>query len=225
MMQFQKGIKPRSGLDNGDQPSKKVKRAAKLEPSKGDTKGDEDAQATESLPALPKSNLKIQPGERMTDFSARVNQALPVSGLTHKGKKIDGMAERTTKLQRKITRRQDAWRRAEAQRQEKEEEAKDAREEASEDEIDYWGESLGTEKKSKRRRRMEGPGRGTVEDDPWAKLKELRERPKGLHDVAKEPPRFGKAPTEKFKNRDGTVTGQEQGPSMAGSLMKRPKPR
>lgn len=201
MMQFQKTGQRPTGLDDGEKPRKKKKHAHAAEA----TASNQDKKA-----------LRIMPGERMAEFSARVNQALPLAGINQKGKKIEGFRERRTKLEKKITKRQEEWRKNEEKRKEREEEARDLEEE--EDEApDYWGSKDG--RRSKRQRRQGDTGAAV--DDPWEKLKDAREKPKGVFDVVQEPPTFTRLPTEKFKVKQGARVDVVDVPNAAGSLRKR----
>ena len=60
----------------------------------------------------------------MADFAARVNQALPVGGLSRKGKQPDGVKERQTKTEKRLHKMYAEWREEEARRKEKLEELK-----------------------------------------------------------------------------------------------------
>lgn len=205
-----------SGLDNGEPRSKKRKRAgndaeAPTAPPKAEKKQDK--------PEIP----KIMPGEKLSDYSARVDQALPVAGLIKKGKgtKIEGMKERQTKTEKRLHKMYAEWRREEERIREKEEEARELAEEAEEEENAMLGLD-GEEVKGKKgkRKRMIGEDKGK-DDDPWAELKLKRDAPKGLHDVAQAPPEIKVIPREKFKMRNGAVAQVADVPNAAGSLKRR----
>jgi hypothetical protein len=200
LMQFQKRGKGINGLDNGDEP-----RGKKRKRGNGSNVTPAVADATEPIP-------KILPGERLGDFAARVDQSLPVAGLTGKGKKMEGFKERQTTHTRKLLKIQATWREEEARIREKEAEA---RELAEEDE-DETAALLTSQKKSKRK-----PGAAEDEEDPWEILKKTREQPKGLHDVVQAPPQFKKIPKEKFKIRNGARADVADIPNAAGSLRRR----
>lgn len=203
-------------LDDGIKPPTKKRKRGQDDPT---------AAAAKDTPSMP----TIMPGERLADFSARVNQALPLSGLNRKGVKVPGIKERRTKIERKITRMQDLWREEEARRKEREEEARDLEEEA---EAERWADGAATTPlaqlenevaaatggQSKRARRG---GKADDDDDPWAVLKETRERPKGLHDVVQAPPNFKKVPRELFKVKNGARVDVANVPKSAGSLRRR----
>jgi hypothetical protein len=130
----------------------------------------------------------------MSAFSARVDAALPVRGLTAKGKKMEG-GGRQTKTERKMQRMQREWRVEEERRRAK-------REELAEEEEDGDGEAGGGRRggtKAGKRKDEEEEG------DPWAGIaaKPLQEGGGGglvgLHDVVLAPPKFKKALGERFK--------------------------
>lgn len=68
-MQWQKTGKIPKGLDDPDVNNKRGKKRKRGE------KDDEDGKEEE------KPALKIMPGEKLSDFAARVDQALPLSGM------------------------------------------------------------------------------------------------------------------------------------------------
>jgi hypothetical protein len=222
-----------NGLDDGrpKASSSKKRKRGKADPT--EQQGLEGtASAEQPLPSIeptaePKSAvpLKIKPGERLADFAARVDQALPIAGLTNKTKKIEGVRERVTKHEKRLRRLQDGWRKDDARIKEQEEEE---REEAEEE----WDEKIAgldretrelmttmaqhgaTGGKKKKKQRLIGEVRD--DDDPWAVLHKTRDAPKGLHDVVEAPPVFSKLPREVFK---GAKVGDV--PKNAGSLRRR----
>lgn len=171
---------------------------------------------------------RILPGEKLSDFSARVNQALPLSGISRKSqpggmnrKEREMMvgAERKTRMEKKMQRVQAAWRAEEVKRKEKEEEARDMEDEA--DAAAEWtgsGVGGGVDETGKKRKR----GRRRPEhEDPWEQLKLKRERPRGLHDVVQAPPDFKGLSKGKFKIKDGARVDVANVPQAAGSLRRR----
>lgn len=217
LMAFAKtGKGPRKGLDDGVRGVKR-KRVEESTDSASNPKEKED-----SKQAPPP--LKIQPGERLSEFAARVNQALPLSGLSTKGKKVEGAKERQTKHGKRLRKMQQQWREDDVRIKEKEEEE---REEAEE----KWDEQLagldkdaravmlsngkvGGKKKSKRRNAV-----GEIDDDdddPWAVLNQKRDAPRGVFDVNTAPPKFEKIPREIFKG-----VKVKDVPKEAGSLRRR----
>ena len=108
LLQFQKTGRYPSGLDDGKPPpSKKRKR--------GDT-------ATSTSPS---EKPTILPGEHFSSFSARVDAALPISGLITKhpsrtrNDPVPGLKVRKTKLERRMQKMYDEWRVADARVKEK----------------------------------------------------------------------------------------------------------
>lgn len=211
LMQFRSTGKGPKGLDNGDVRNKSKKR-----------KLDQDTQKKPSENTVPPI-LKIMPGERMSDFAARVDQALPISGLARKGKTVEGVKERMTKHEKKLRKLQAEWRKEEARIREKEEEERELVEE-EQDELEAMWEDKTSEipvkgKKGKRRKLV--GEQGDDDRDPWEVLKANREQPKGLHDVVQEPPQFTRIPKEKFKVKNGARVQVSEVPNAAGSLRRR----
>ena len=95
----------------------------------------EDVQGAVADAAVAALALRIQPGERLSEFGARVNQALPISGLTRKGKAIAGVKEKVTKHNKRLGKMQDQWREDEAKLREKEEEEREVAEEEWEEKV------------------------------------------------------------------------------------------
>ncbi|KAI5918560.1 hypothetical protein F4810DRAFT_691543 [Camillea tinctor] len=231
LMAFAGGKKPRSGLDNGDGPDKKNKKKEKKE------KGDQDKGAdagpspkTKDAPELP----KIRPGERMSEFAARVDSELPVGGLINnsvRGNKDPlGLKVWRTKKERQMHKLYDEWREEERKIKEKrEEELELEAEKELEDEengvtwkIDSQSGTSGKKKKGKKGKRTKYIGEVADDDeDPWEVLKKKRgEVRPGLHDVVEAPPEFTVKPSKKLFVRGAAV---EVGgiPKSAGSLRRR----
>ncbi len=215
------GRKLPRGLDDGIKPSKSKKR------KRGADDQEQAAQdvvhpSHETQAEVP----KILPGERMADYSARVDQALPVVGLANKGgsKGVAGLKERQTKTERKMQRMQKEWREADVRRkaklQEAEEEAEDEEEENGGGRVFVGAKGSGKGKKKGKRRMNKGGGEASDEnsdddEDPWAvvaanRRREQEEKEKGegkgglvgLHDVVLAPPKFTKVPTKKVDVAD-----------------------
>jgi hypothetical protein len=184
LMAFSKGKKRRSGLDDGDGTS---------------TKGTQTRIPTESS-ALP----KISPGESLWDYSARVDAALPVSGLVAKvvknGQDPLGFKAHQTRKEKKMHKLYEQWRAEDRKAKEKREEALELEaERALEDGTLIPSSSLafadgdeGGGRRQKNRKRK-GKSHGPKADDPWEELRRKRgeERPK-LSDVASAPPTLAK---------------------------------
>lgn len=224
-----------SGLDDGYAPRKKAKKGPKgdtaTQPRGQTSSGTAPKAATVTVSksaSTSASDIKtpsILPGESLSEFSARVNAALPIAGLSRKIK--DG--SRQTRMEKKLQRGYAAWREEETRLRDKEDEARERAEEEEEERNAKYGaedEQEVTGRASKRRRRLIGEvGGGAKDDDPWAELKEKRDRPKGLHDVALAPPQL-KAVKEKFKTvgkgrRDAAVAMVHNVPGAGKSLKQR----
>lgn len=214
-MQLQAGHKPRSGLDDGN--DRRSKKKQKTAPS---ARSEESQQIAKTTATDPRTGevLKILPGERMSEFAARVNQALPVGGLSRKGKNADGAKERQTKTEKRLHKMYAEWREEEARRKEKLEELQEQQEEEDEEKMaEYGGQNIhlpSNGRKSKKQRMV-----GEIDDnddDPWAVLKTKREAPKGLHDVVQAPPSMNVVPKEKFKVRNGASVNVANVPGASG---------
>lgn len=222
MMQLQTLKKrPSSGLDDGNE-SRKSKKQRKMEST-----NDVPVQVATAHDPTQAEIPKIMPGERLGDYAARVDHALPVGGLARKGKvKVDGIKERQTKTEKRLQKMYASWREEEARLKEKEEEQREQEEEAEEEReatLGSQGLRFTASNKSGKRRKMIGEQAASKDDDddPWAELKLKRDRPKGLHDVVQAPPNFKALPKEKFKVRNGAKVNVADIPAAAGSLKRR----
>ena len=210
-----RGIKPPSGLDDGVVKSKKRKRTPAII---GATAQDTASSTVES------ATLNIKPGERYQDFSARVDAALPVSGLVGRGTKgvrdLPGVKKQRTKMEKKMHRIYAEWREVEAKRKEALEEAKD---EAEDQELELISTTIPTMKSKKGKKRK---GAESDDEDPWAAVARNRQAGVssgglvGLHDVVQAPPQL-KAQKAKFRVLDGAKVDVLDVPSKAGSLRRR----
>jgi hypothetical protein len=165
---------------------------------------------------------KIQPGEKLRDFNARVDQTLPVTGLTRRGNKGLAPGEKVTrtKTEKRMHKMYEEWRKEDQRIKDKAEEAQELREEEEEERNATYGEDSGVPVLyGKKRQRMIGESKD--EKDIWAVLKDKRDKPKGLHDVALAPPTFTVVPREKFKVKNGARADVADVPNAAGSLARR----
>ena len=165
---------------------------------------------------------KILPHERLSDFAARVNQAIPIARAGRTGRGTDGISRRHTLKEKRMQNMVADWKKQNAARRAREEEAQEIAEE-EEEELEASMEAStgytfvdGGKKKRKRVGNDEDE-----QDDPWAVLKETRYQPKGLHDVAQAPPSFRVIPQEKFKIKNGAQVQVGSVPNAAGSLRRR----
>jgi hypothetical protein len=208
----------RSDLDDGQDIRKsKKQKVVPANDSSGDQVQPSEALYTAEIP-------KIFPGERLGDFAARVDQALPVTGLARKGKvNIEGLKERQTKTEKRLHKLYASWREDEARRKEKEEERRELEEEADEErQAEMGGQRLEfpASKRNTKRKRMVGEV-ADGDDDPWAELKSRRDERRGLNDIVQAPPSFKAVPKEKFKVKNNAKVDVADVPRDAGSLKKR----
>ena len=211
-----------NGLDDGNETSKRRKAGRrKITMSTQDTSTDlGNKDAVTKAP-------NILPGEKLSDFSVRVDQALPVTGLATKGKRVDGIRDhRITKHERRLRRMQEAWRKEDKRLREKMQEQHELAEEADAEERDLWDDRtedvLASKGRKGKRKRIPGElvNRKDDADDPWAVLQE-REKPIALHDVVQAPPVFSVLPKERFKIKSGAKVDVANVPNKAGSLKRR----
>jgi hypothetical protein len=220
LMAFQSGKKLPKGLDDGAQTSKSSKKR-KLAASK-DEEAPAEEQQQQEMPT-------IRPGERMSDFAARVDAALPVSGLINKtargGRDPLGLKVARTKTEKRMHRMYDEWREQDKKIKEKREEELDLAEMEAVDEDGQvkWKEDLETgnrKKKGKGKKKIQGEV-DDGDDDPWEQLKRNRAEAKaGLNDVVQAPPTFSRVPREKFRALGARVEVDDV-PKASGSLRRR----
>lgn len=201
---------PRSGLDDGVRPSKK-KKANGAEVS---------ASGTQTSVPTPQPNPTIeapsrQYNESMSSFAARVDAALPLSGIQKKSGIAQGVDQaRQTRTERKMQKMYKQWRAEDLQLKEK---AEDMLGETQNDDDEDLVKTMGviaepsSKGKTKRKRKGKGKGKGkpaagdgvsgsSDDEDPWAKITAKRQEAEkgsggglvGLHDVVQAPPRFTK---------------------------------
>ncbi|KAL1996499.1 hypothetical protein VTN49DRAFT_8099 [Thermomyces lanuginosus] len=235
LMQWQKTGKIPKGLDDPDVNNKRGKKRKRGE------KDDEDGKEEE------KPALKIMPGEKLSDFAARVDQALPLSGMKKSqrpaSKEFADIREgRITKHEKKLRKLQKHWREEEARLREKEAEERDLKETEEQEIEDMWRKwgidpktgkapkkkknKSGVQGKAKNRDNKKESDADNVDDgdddDPWAKLQERDRAAKANpFEVAHAPPQALPKPREVFKVRRGAGVDVANVPSAAGSLRRR----
>ncbi|KAE9373952.1 hypothetical protein N431DRAFT_374648 [Stipitochalara longipes BDJ] len=234
LMAFQQGKKLPKGLDDGVKETKAAKKrrvAAEKEGNEpaADAKVDREDKA-EIVEKIEVPTIML--GEKMSAFSARVDAALPVSGLINKGSKGGkdplGLKVGRTKTEKRMHRMYDEWRAEEKRIQERKMDALEKAEEEAMDEdgqvkwkVDIEAQPEGKKKKGKKGRKKVLGEVEDGDDDPWAKIKRDRGEGKvGLNDVVQAPPTFTKAPKEKFKVRGARVEVDDV-PRASGSLRRR----
>ncbi|PMD41103.1 hypothetical protein L207DRAFT_457467 [Hyaloscypha variabilis F] len=232
LMAFQQGKKLPKGLDDGVKESKAAKKRRVAAEKEGEG-GGALVEVEEKVEAEQKVEVPtIRPGEKMSEFSARVDAALPVSGLINKGAKGGkdplGLKVGRTKTEKRMHRMYDEWRAEEKRIQERKmDDLEKAEEEAMDEDgqvkwkVDIAAQSDGKKKKGKKGKRKVLGEVEDGEDDPWAKIKRDRGEAKiGLNDVVQAPPTFAKVPKEKFKVRGARVEVEDV-PKASGSLRRR----
>ena len=158
----------------------------------------------------------------MSEFATRVNMALPLSGVAKKGgrlKDVAGLKQNQTRLERKMQKMQQEWRKEEERIQAKRIEELEDREDGDYD-VDLAGqEKVKSGRRKGKRSRISRGAAGDDHDDPWGVVRLARDEPRqGLHDVVQAPPKF----THKtFRVTDGARVEVENIPKMAGSLRRR----
>ncbi|KAJ5690550.1 hypothetical protein N7462_004942 [Penicillium macrosclerotiorum] len=239
LMQYQTtGKRAPSGLETGEkkQDNKKRKRDPandQNESSKRPTQA--KPQQSESSTAEAKKEMpKILPGERLSDFAARVDRELPLSAMTKSqnpgAPKV--REHKMTKHEKHLRRLQAGWREEEARIREHEQAEREERAAEMEDQLELWkeweAEARGGKAKKKGTvpKKKAGNSGGTADTgdddpDPWAKLKKRdKERQKNPFDFAQAPPEL-KKPREIFKVRGGARVDVANVPNAVGSLKRR----
>jgi hypothetical protein len=185
LMQFQKKLAATSSGDKkkekdndnggGNSSSKKRKREepnTSAERSILRPKTTAPKTAVES-PSSSNAAPKILPGERLSDFAARVDQALPLSGISKKSShKPSGSHNlpairdhRLTKHEKHLRRMQQQWREEEARLREREAEEQEEKEAEREEQLEVWKQwereagktKAKGQKKKKKGKKREGP--------------------------------------------------------------------
>jgi len=215
-----------SGLDDGGGKRKKKKREAKSQghgeaagqPSEGeDPNRDPDAShpvasttTAAPTPADASSRLKILPNERLSEFSLRVDQSLPLNSVpkyrTRDTHAIPGVKMKQpvlTRHNKRLARMQAEWRatdaKIKARRAEEDEEAADQREEdvllwlGAGVDRDRVGKGGKGKRKKKKKERLGNEDHGD-DVDPWKQLERKRReqgllaQQRNLQDVVLAPP-------------------------------------
>lgn len=232
LMALASGKRVRAGLDTGVVETKKQKkqRMAKERTAKAvaaaaaemGAEGEPDEAAAAPAPAPAPEDaaaLTIRPGERLSEFNARVDAALPLAGIIKKsmpggagGKDPLGLAKTyRTRQERKLHKLYDQWRQDDAKIKEKEAEAREEAEErdAALDEtlgvkwrLDFQ-QASGGKGKASRKRRANDAGGGD-DDDVWAAFNRKKGAATkstvraGVHDTVEAPPELTKIDSSKF---------------------------
>jgi hypothetical protein len=195
----QSGSIQRKGLDNGDRGKKKKRKL-------------DDSSATGNAEKkFAKEELSIKPGESMSEFSRRVDAAIPVHFP-----KGDGVS-RGKQMKEKLRKKKEGKMNQKKEDGDDNMEPEEGEEIHSDDaEVDEelraaMGEIEKVKRRAKGRKRGESP-------DPWAELTAKREAPK-FGEVAAAPPSL-KKPRPLLKTK-GAAVDVDGVPRAAGSLAKR----
>ncbi|GFF47909.1 hypothetical protein IFM58399_08169 [Aspergillus lentulus] len=231
--------------DAGETGSKKRKRDASEDTKKSARKKSaasstpieaaNDATSTTAAAEPKPTNLKILPGEKLSDFAARVDREMPISGMKRSGKPTSAdlpklREGRQTKHEKHLRRLQEQWRKEEAEIKEREAAEREEREAELEEQLELWKEwemeaAQAKAKKKGAAAKRKKKGDGALEDDgpdPWAKLKkrDRMNKPANPFDVVQAPPQLTK-PKEVFKVRGGARVDVANVPAAVGSLRRR----
>jgi hypothetical protein len=239
LMQFRETGRRPSGLETGEKKTnKKRKREGedKGTPQKKQTAAEikpEPKPTKETKAVVP----KIMPGERLSEFAARVDREMPLSAMT---KNIQGGVKvrdhKMTKHEKHLRKLQAGWREDDIKIKEREQAEAEERAAEMEEYLDTMKEwelearggkakKKGTvPKKSKKKSGTDEDGphdSGDDNPDPWAKLKKRdKERQANPFETAKAPPELIK-PREIFKIRGGAKVDVANVPNAVGSLRRR----
>lgn len=244
MRYHQMGKRMPKGLDDPDDSSKKNKKRKRDAAEDGGDHDDNNSRSKKSNTSASSSSSsdaipKIMPGEKLSDFAARVDQALPLSGIKKSRKPAASdlpeiREERVTKHEKRLRRLQQQWREEEKRIREREEEEREEMEAQYEEQLELWkqweaeagkgkAKKKGKGKKKKKKGRKGEDADIDDDDDPWAKLNNDRARaarPVNPADVVQAPPQLTK-PKEVFKVRGGAKVDVANVPAAAGSLRRR----
>lgn len=205
-MAFSSGKKFHSGLDDG-----RIKKVG----------SEESIRKTDAL--------QIKPGEDLRAFSARVDAAMPLAGVSTKSgikgsKELDGIKVQRTRKERKMHKLYDQWREEERKIQEQREEEKElaAERELENDGAGILSTSILDEREESQKKKGKRRAKDAMNDDPWADLKKKRgEIRHSLNDVAQAPPELHKKQSKLLKIVGTATVNVGSAPKAAGSLRRR----
>ncbi|OJJ37525.1 hypothetical protein ASPWEDRAFT_170996 [Aspergillus wentii DTO 134E9] len=235
LMQFQQARQQPSQPSKPDEPKNKKRKRDAGDASNAKKKkstaasNDAPAPAPAPAPAEPKSTLSILPGEKLSDFAARVDREMPLSAMKKSGKVNDPnmpkiREERRTKHEKHLRRLQRMWREDDKKIREREAAEREERQDEMEDQLELWKE-WETEAAQARAKKKGGAKKGDAgvkERDPWAKLnkKERANKQTNPFDVVQAPPEL-KKPKAPFKVHGGAKIDVANVPTAVGSLRRR----
>ncbi|RKF82406.1 hypothetical protein GcM1_172013 [Golovinomyces cichoracearum] len=221
LMALYQGKKPPNGLDDGKENIKSAKRR-KL--PKQEVEPTINAKTETEIP-------KIRPGEKMSEFGARVDAALPISGLinksSRKGVNVAGIKKTQTRTEKRMQKMYAEWRLEEARIRDRRQEIEETVDEQLIDEdgqvkwkadVTSQGRSI---KKNKKNKRKKLAVQADSEEDPWLEIQKNRgEKKYRFNEVVQAPPKFLDLPKEKFMVI-GTIAEVYDTPKASGSLRRR----
>ncbi|KAL4923951.1 uncharacterized protein BDV17DRAFT_275679 [Aspergillus undulatus] len=217
--------------DSSEDDKPAVSRKTNTKNKKKATKVTEQDQDTSETSTKTKTALNILPGEKLSDFAARVDREMPLSQMKRSSKPTatDNLPKlqdhKITKHEKHLKRLQAQWREDDARIKEREAAEREEREEELEEQLQLWKdwEAEAGKKKRNPNHNINGKkSKGRDDDDgpdPWAKLRKKRAAVNPF-DVAQEPPQL-KKPREIFKVRDGAKVDVANVPASVGSLRRR----
>jgi hypothetical protein len=187
-MQFQKKLAAISGdkkkENDKDKDSERNNSSSKKRKREEPNTSAQRSKVSQPKAAAPKTTVespsasnavpKILPGERLFDFATRVNQALPLSGISKRSSHKSTLGShnlpafrdhRLTKHEKHLRRMQQQWRAEEARIREREAEEQEEKEAEHEEQLEVWKEwdrEAGKDKakggkKKKKGKKREGP--------------------------------------------------------------------
>ncbi|KAL4871046.1 hypothetical protein BDV12DRAFT_164652 [Aspergillus spectabilis] len=194
--------------------------------TKASTSAAEEKQATTT------TKPKIFPGEKLSDFAARVDREMPLADMKRSSKPtasrdVPKMQDhKVTKHEKHLRRLQAQWREDDVRIKEREAVEREEREEEMDEQLQLWKDwevEAGKRKKNPNAAFSASKKRKGGDDDdgpdPWAKLKKKRAAVNPF-EVAQEPPQL-KKPREIFKVRGGAKVDVANVPNSVGSLRRR----
>ncbi|KAJ5165963.1 hypothetical protein N7492_006259 [Penicillium capsulatum] len=235
LMQYRTtGKRAPSGLETGEKkkkPENKKRKREDAEATEGSGKKpartlaeQAEASSAETKQAVP----KILPGEKLSDFAARVDRSMPLSMMTKSN--TPGQAKnrdhKITRHEKHLRRLQEGWRAEDVKIREREQAEREEREDEMEDQLELLKEWEAEARGGKAKKKGTVPKKkngaaGDDDPDPWAKLKKRdKERQSNPFDVVQEPPQL-KKPREIFKVRGGAKVDVANVPNAVGSLRRR----
>ncbi|KAL4893465.1 hypothetical protein BDV59DRAFT_177461 [Aspergillus ambiguus] len=232
LMQFQtqRTLAPSKATE---EPNKKRKRDAKettenntaSRKKKAAAAAGDVSESTDPTSSASRSMPKILPGEKLSDFAARVDREMPISHMKRSNKPSDLpkiREQRVTKHEKHLRRLQEHWRQEEKEIQEREAAEREEQEERMEEETQLWKQWQVEAGKAKAKKKGAGK-KGLKPDDidPWAKLNKTRkDKSANPLEVVQAPPQLTK-PREIFKVRGGARVDVANVPAAGSSLRQR----